>query len=443
MNDPSRQELDSSEGLSRRRFFAGAIAAGTALPYAALPLQSATARPVRSPNEKLDIGVVGVAARGAANLAGVAAENIVALCDIDAKRLDAASKQFPKADRFVDYRQMLDQARLDAVVVSTPDHTHALPVVAALDMGLDVYCEKPLARSVYEARAMREAARRNQAVTQMGTQIHSLNNYRRVVELVQSGVLGPIRRVHVWKTNSCRPGQRVAQGTPPPHVDYDLWVGPAPMRPFHESHFHYNWRHWFDFGGGTLADFGCHYMDLPFWALQLGAPTSVQADGEKTYEGDNLPPDNMRVDYHFPARADLPEVHMTWHQGGWRPDWIESYGKNDGVLFEGEQGRLLADYTTHKLFMEGNNEPTRPLAWIPDSLGHHQEWIAACKSRGGTTCNFEYGGGLTEAVLLGNVSYRAGKQELRWNGAELRADNLPEAASLIRPEYRKPWKLEA
>lgn len=441
MIDPTEREIETPRDVPRRRFLAAAIAAGTALPYAAQPIRQATARPVRSPNEKLDIGVIGVAARGAANLNGVASENIVALCDIDAQRLDAASQRFPQAARFADYRRLLDETRLDALVVSTPDHTHAIPVVAALDLRLDVYCEKPLARSVYEARAMREAARRNQAVTQMGTQIHSLNNYRRVVELVQSGAIGPVRRVHVWKANSCLPGQRVAQGTPPPHVDYDLWIGPAPMRPFHESHFHFNWRFWFDFGGGTLADFGCHFMDLPFWALKLGAPTSVQADGEKTYQGDNLPPDNMRVDYRFPSRANLPEVHLTWHQGGWRPDWIESYGKSDGVLFEGDDGRLLADYTTHKLFVDGNEEHLRPLAWIPDSLGHHQEWIAACKSRGGTTCNFEYGGELTEAVLLGNVSYRAGKQELHWNSEELRAENLSEAEPYIRPEYREGWKL--
>lgn len=430
---------DSSVG--RREFLRQAIAAGTAMAAAG----SLSPRPVvaapRSPNEKLNIGVVGVAAQGAYNLGNVATENIVALCDIDSQRLGAAAEKFPQAKKYADYRQMLDQKDLDAVVVATPDHSHAIPVVGALRRGLDVYCEKPLAHSVWEVRQMRETAAKQKAVTQMGTQIHAGDNYRRVVELVQAGVLGKIERVHVWLGGAIPPGKRVKEATPPEYVDYDLWIGPAPMRPFDPSHFHFNWRYWWDFGGGNLADFGCHYMDLPFWALGLRYPTSVEAKGEKTYEGDNEVPDNMQVDYQFPARDGKPPVHMTWYHGRWMPKGADEYKKGSAVLFEGERGRLLADYGSNKLFLEPGLTAETPPQTIPASIGHHQEWIKACKTRGETTCNFDYSGALAEAVLLGNVSYRAGGKRLEWDAEKLKATNCPEADQFLKREYRAGWTL--
>jgi predicted dehydrogenase len=398
----------------------------------------------RSPNDKLNIGVIGVAAQGAYNLGNVATENIVALCDIDQHRLAAAADKFPLAKKYADYRQMLDQKDLDAVVVATPDHSHAIPTVWAIKRGLDVYCEKPLAHSVYEVRQIRNWAAKQKAVTQMGTQIHNTgDNYRRVVELVQSGALGKISRVHVWKEGDSRVGhgKRVKQGTPPDYVDYDLWVGPAPMRPFDESHFHFNWRYWWDFGGGVLGDFGCHFMDLPFWALNLRYPKSVQAKGEITYKADNDVPDNMQVDYEFPARGEAPPVHLTWYHGTWKPAGAEAYGKGSAVLFEGERGRLLADYGTRKLFMEPGLTAETPPETIPPSIGHHQEWIRACKTRDTTTCNFDYSGALAEAVLLGNVSYRTGGKKLDWDGELLKATNCPEADNYLRREYRPGWTL--
>jgi predicted dehydrogenase len=276
----------------------------------------------------------------------------------------------------------------------------------------------------------------------MGTQIHAGDNYRRVVELVQSGVLGPIERVHVWLGGSIRPGVRVAEASPPPHVRYDLWLGPAPERPFHESHFHFNWRYWWDFGGGLLADFGCHYMDLPFWALGLRYPQTVAARGEKTYQGDNEVPDNMQVDYRFPSRGEHPSVHMTWYHGAWLPEGAEAYQKGSAVLFEGQRGRLLADYGSHQLFLEPGLEADAPEPTIPSSIGHHLEWTEACKTRGPTTCNFDYSGALTEAVLLGNVSYRAGGALLEWDAAGLSAANCAEAAQFVRREYRPGWSLD-
>lgn len=430
------------EILSRRNFIRSALAAGTATAaVGSLTAPLLAYDEPRSANEKLNIGCIGVAAQGAYDMNNVAHENIVALCDIDSERLGGASQQFPQAKTYSDYRKLLEQKNLDAVVVGTPDHSHAIPVVWALERGLDVYCEKPLAHSVYEVRRMRESAARHKAVTQMGTQIHAGENYRRTVELVKAGALGKIERVHVWQANSIRPGVRVAEATPPAHVDYDLWLGAAPARPFHESHFHFNWRFWWDFGGGTLADMGCHYIDLPYWALDLRYCESVAAKGEKTYVGDNDVPDNLQVDYRFPARGDLPGVHLTWYHGTWKPEGAEEYGLGSAVLFEGENGRLLADYGTHKLFLQPGLSVETPEPSIPSSIGHHREWTEACKSRGPTTCNFDYSGALAETVLLGNVSYRAG-HDFQWDAEKLEAVDCSAAAEFLRREYRQGWTLD-
>jgi predicted dehydrogenase len=426
--------------ISRREFLRRAVIAGTAT-VTLSTAGRAESRRIRSPNEKLNIGVVGVGGRGGDNLHAVSGENIVALCDIDSHHLDRAMMQYPSATRYSDYRRMLEKNDLDAVVVSTPDHTHAIPVVLALKAGLDVYCEKPLAHSVWEVRQIRDAARRKRAVTQMGTQIHAGENYRRAVEIVQSGMLGPVRRVYVWHANSVRPGVRVTQADPPAHIDYDLWLGPSEFRPFHESHFHFNWRYWFDFGGGILADMACHFMDLPYWALGLKNVDAVQTWGEKTYVGDNDVPDNARVDYYFPARGDDPPVQVTWYHGRWRPEWAAVYAHSSAVLFEGERGRLIADYDSRKIYLEPGLQADVPPPSIPPSIGHHREWIEACKSRAPTTCNFDYSGALAETVLLGNVSYRCGGKRLEWNARRLRAMNCPEATQFIRPPYRKGWSL--
>ena len=436
-----------SEHLQRREFLRQAVLAGTTTLAAGTDL-STHPRPAvaaNGPNEKLNLGCIGVANKGAHNINNLTSENIVALCDVDALHLGQMSEKFPKATTYRDFRVMLDKEakNLDAVVVSTPDHTHAIPVVWALRRGLDVYCEKPLAHSVHEVRQMRNETAKQKAVTQMGTQIHAGDNYRRAVEIIQAGQIGPVSRVHVWMGGSIRPGTRAKTGMPPSTIDYDLWIGPAPYRPYSESHCHFNWRYWWDFGGGTLADFGCHYMDLPFWALDLRYPTSVVAKGEKTSDGDNDVPDNMQVDYHFPARGDQPPVHLTWYHGAWKPEGAEQYGKGSAVLFEGSgtSGRLLADYSTRKLFMLDGTEPDPPPQTIPNSIGHWTEWAEACKSRGPTTCNFDYSGALAEAVLLGNVSYRAGGQKLEWDAEALRATNTSDADPFIRREYRKGWSL--
>jgi len=428
--------------IERREFLKQAILAGTATASLGSfgQLRSALAAE-KSPNEKLNLAFIGVANKGAHNLDQLTHENIVALCDVDEVHLGPMAERFPQAAKYADFRQMFDKEKnLDAVVVSTPDHTHAIPVMWALRRDLDVYCEKPLAHSVHEVREMRKLAAEKKAVTQMGTQIHAGDNYRRVVEIVQSGQLGPVERVHVWQGNTNRPGVRVAQGTPPATVDYDLWIGPAPMRPYHPSHFHFNWRYWWDFGNGTLGDFGCHFMDLPFWALDLRDPTTIEAKGEKTIGGDNEVPDNMRVDYQFAAKGDRPAVHLTWYHGDWRPQWATEYDKAGAVLFEGTKGRLLADYGTLKYFMSEGDAPAAPPQTIPNSVGHWKEWTDAIRSRGATTCNFDYSGALAEAVLLGNVAYRAGQAKISWDAEAFKTDTAA-ADQYLQREYRKGWTL--
>lgn len=436
-----------SKFTQRRDFLRHCAAIGAATAVAPLlpePVQAAR----KSPNEKLNLGVIGVTGRGGSNLNGVQGENIVALCDIDESHLNAAAEKHTKAEKYVDFRKMLDRNDLDAVVVSTPDHMHAIPVIRALQQGLDVYCEKPLSHSVYETRKMREWAAKQKAVTQMGSQIHAGDNYRRVVELVQAGAIGPVERVHIWHDNKVKPGKRQTEEVAVPSgIHYDLWIGPAPYRPFNEAHFHFNWRYWWDFGNGAYGDFGCHYGDLPFWALNLRYPTKVAATGRKTSSGDNDVPDEMVIDWHFPARPNMPPVHMTWYHGDEsRPAWAAEYAKDGkpkraAVLFEGSKGKILADYSTLQTFMGDGSSVVVPPQTIPTSIGHHAEWIEACKTRGPTTCNFDYSGALTESVQLGNVAYRAGKA-FEWDGKAMTAKNCPEAENFLRREYRKGWTLE-
>lgn len=435
-----------SPRLTRRRFLGTAAAAGF---YAGL-LPAADKKP--GPNDRLHVGVIGLTNRGADNWRGVAdaGAEIVALCDIDERRSGKARTTFPKASFDVDFRRMLDRKGLDAVIVSTPDHQHAVATVAALKAGLHVYCEKPLTHDVYEARVVAETAKKAGKVTQMGTQIHAGDNYRRAVELVQSGAIGTVREVHVWCDRPWGGGDRPKGSDPVPSgLHWDLWLGTAPERPYHDggserdaTYHPFNWRRWWDFGGGTLADMACHHMDLPFWALKLRHPTRIHAEGPPPH------PETAavwtRVTYEYPARGDLPPVTLTWYDSGKRPHYFQE-GKlpkwGDGTLFVGDKGMLLCDYNRRVLLPEkqfAGFVPPKPT--IPASIGHHKEWVEACKSGATTTCNFDYAGALTEAVLLGVVSYRC-RQPLEWDAANLRVTNTREADRFLRREYRKPWSL--
>ncbi|MBI4586135.1 MAG: Gfo/Idh/MocA family oxidoreductase [Planctomycetes bacterium] len=400
-------------------------------------------------NEKLNIGVIGVAGRGGENLRGVAAtgNNIAALCDIDENNLYEASKHFPAAKLYSDFRKLLEQKDLDAAVVSTPDHTHAVASVAAMKAGLHVYCEKPLAHDVYEAHVVAATSVQHRRATQMGTQIHAGGNYRRVVELIQIGAIGAVKEVHVWVGKAWSGGESPdrPKETPevPSTIHYDLWLGPAPERPYHPAYLPFHWRRWWDFGGGTLADMGCHHMDLAHWALNLWCPESVEAEGPPVHP--ETAPAWLIVRYHHPARGKLPPITVTWYDGGKRPPHFAE-GKlpkweGDGSLFVGEKGMLIADYGTHKLLPEEQYKDFKPPApYIPDSLGHYEEWIQSCRTGCPTTCNFRYGGALTECVLLGIVAYRSGKK-IEWDAPALKAANAPEANQFLRREYRKGWSL--
>jgi len=406
-----------------------------------------------SPNEKLNIAGIGVGGRGAGDVNGSAHENIVALCDVDEKRAAQTFQRYPKARQFKDFRKMLDEIhnQIDAVVIGTPDHTHAPAGVMAMKLGKHCYCEKPLTHSVYEARVMAEVARENKLVTQLGTQIHAGTNYRRVVELVQSGAVGSVREVHVWlganfggppkPTDMSQPDAPTDTPPVPETLDWDLWLGPAAYRPYHPAYAPFSWRYWWNFANGQLGDFFCHYCDLAFWALKLRHPTIVEAEGP-------VHPESAArwtiARQEFPARGDLPPVTLNWYNGGPYPAFAKERGLSQwrsAVLFIGSDGMLISDYGKHKLLPEEQfADFKRPEPFIPNSIGHHREWTEACKTGGPTTCNFDYSGALTEAALLCNVALRTGKK-LNWDAKNLKAVGCPEADAFIQREYRKGWAL--
>ncbi len=438
--------------VSRRQFVASTTVAGVMVSAPAI---------LRGQNlgSKLNIAIVACGGRGGGNMGSVASENIVALCDVNAKALDTAAAKYPKAKKYTDFRKLFDDARdFDAVVVSTCEHTHAFATILALRAGKHVYCEKPLTHNIWEARLIREAAAKAKVATQMGIQIHANDNYRRVVELVQSGAIGGVKEVHVWvgrawglqsQEAAKKHGdivyvtERPKEASPiPPGLDWDLWLGPAPERPFNSVYFPGpKWYRWWDFGNGTMSDLGSHWNDLPFWALKLQVPLTIEATGGPAHP--EIAPASMSATYEYAARGDMPAVKLTWHQGENKPEIWKS-GEipkwDSGCLFIGDKGMLLSDYGKHVLLPEKNfADFKRPPQTIAKSLGQHGEWIDACKTGKPTTCNFEYSGWLTEANHLGNVAFRTGKK-LEWDPVALRARNAPEADKFIKREYRKGWE---
>ena len=439
---------------SRRKFLSqSGVLSATALGFPAI-------LSAQSPNNKLNIAIIGSGGRGAGNLAEVISENIVALCDVNERNLDAAATKHPKARKYIDFRKLYDEANdIDAVVVSCAEHTHAFATLPALQMRKHVYCEKPLTHNIWEARIITQAAAKAKVATQMGTQIHAGSNYRRVVELIRSGAIGGVTEAHVWvgrawgwqSADAAKRHQdivhvldRPSGSTPiPPGLHWDLWLGPAAARPYHEVYFPGpKWYRWWDFGGGTMSDLGSHWKDLPFWALSLNAPITIEATGPNPHP--EIAPASMTATYEYGARGDMPAVRLTWYQGEEKPELLKRGlipNWNSGVLFVGSKGMLLSDYGKHLLLPEGKfADFQRPPQTIPESLGHHKEWIHACKTGAPTTCSFDYSGPLTEANHLGNVAYRLGRK-IDWDAVSLKAKNAPEADQFIRREYRKGWKL--
>ncbi len=411
--------------------------------------------------DKLRIAMIGVGGRGGANLKGVAGEHIAAICDVDRNALDKVALTYPQARKEVDFRRLFDHpGEFDAVLVSTTEHTHAFATLPALQLKKHVYCEKPLAYNVHETRIIREAAARAGVVTQMGTQVHASENYRRVVELVQSGAIGKVSECHVWVARAWGWHASEADATAhkdivfvqdrpaavdpvPAGVDWDLWLAAAPARPYSNVYLPGpKWYRWWDFGNGTMSDLGSHWIDLPFWALKLHAPATIEASGPPAHR--EIAPASMLARYEYKASGDQPALALTWYQGTMKPPvWTRGEIPQwpSGVLFVGDKGMLLTDYGKHVLLPEEKYKDfTRPAPSIPPSIGHYAEWIQACKTGGPTTCNFNYSGWLTEANHLGNVAYRVGKK-LEWDAEKMRATNAPEAEPFLTRSFRPGWKL--
>jgi predicted dehydrogenase len=400
----------------------------------------------KSANERLNLAIVGAANKGWHNVEQLTSENMVALCDVDSNYLAQAATVYPKATQYRDYRKMLEaeQSKIDAVVVSTADHVHAPATAAALDLGKHVYCEKPLTHTVKEARVVAELAKRKRLATQMGTQIHAGTNYRRVVEIVRSGVLGNITEVYTWCNKGWGNGKFEAWDKPvPANLDWDLWLGPAKQRPYSPNIHPANWRRFWEYGSGTFGDMACHIMDLPFWALELRHPSAVTCEGPEVDPVGT--PGWVKATYEFAPSGGKSGITLYWSDGGAHFDTVSKSNDYDGkplsdwglgVLFVGEKGKLAADYGRWQLLPQDAFSGFKaPDSTIPDSIGHWAEWTQACKTGSPTLCNFDYSGALSEAVLLGTVAFRA-KQRLEWDAQQLKAKNCDAADQFITKEYR-------
>lgn len=455
-----------SQRTSRRQFLKGTALAGAGFGVASTASaaeekkrrkkKDTASAPKKEvpPSEKLNIGVIGAGGRGRADTEGVLGDpgvNIVAICDINDNVLNDTGKWLEsrghKPKTYTDWRKLLEQKDIDAVIVGTPDHHHALASVAAMKRGKHVYCEKPLAHSVHEARVVRETYNKAKVATQMGTQIHAEENYRRVVELVQSGAIGAVKEVHVWCDRvGFNPGTTRPTETPevPKHLNWDLWLGPAPERPYHPSYFGgcTVWEQWWDFGNGCLGDMGSHLIDLPFWALKLRQPTSVEAQGAN--RSDETYPQWFIARWEHPATNERPGLTLTWYDGKKfppSPPGIDLTKWGIGVLFIGEKGQLVADYGRKVLLPEDKYKDFKaPEPTIPKSLGHYNEWLQACKTGAPTLCNFDYSGMLIEHNLLAAVAWRVGKK-LTWEPETMKAVGCPEADPFIRRQYRPGWEI--
>ncbi len=437
-----------SSRFSRRDFLkSSTVAASLAAANVSVPAFSND----KAPSNKLNVAVVGPCNRGAATHSEMLRENVVALCDIDTRNLDNAGRRSPQAQKFQDFRKMFEQVKdLDAVCVCTPDHTHAAPSVMGMRAGLHCYTEKPLAHDVRECRVMEDIAIEKKLCTQMGTQIHATDNYRRVVELVQAGAIGAVKDVYVWcgkgwglPADAKRPTDTPAI---PANIDWDCWVGPAAMRPYNSCYLPGQWRKWWAFGNGTLGDMACHIMDLAFWALKLRDCLTVEAVDGPAVNAEGCPL-NLAVDYTFAARGEgYPACTLHWFDGGKTPDVLKTLnipGRFMGVLFVGEKGQLFADYGSRVLYPVAQYADFKaPEKTIPNSIGHHAEWLQAIRDNNpeACTCKFGYSGRLTETVLLGTIAYRTGKK-LEWDANAMKITNVPEANDLITCEYRDGWIL--
>ncbi len=401
-----------------------------------------------SPNEKLNVACIGVGGRGGANVGGVSGENIVAVCDVDEKRAGGNFVRFTKAKKYADFRKMLDEMdkSIDAVTVSTPDHTHFHPASKAMLMGKHCYCEKPLAHNAWEARELTKIAKKMDVATQLGNQRHAHDGMRRTVEAVQAGVIGPIKEVYCFIGGSRgMPAMPTEFPAVPAHLDWDLWLGPAKDRPYSPSYCPYNWRFWWDFGTAETGNWGCHILDIPFWALKLKYPNRVDLDVvPKPEEIDpQRTPKSMKTRLEFPAEEGHEALVLHWWHTTSTKEVFDKHGAATGgnTLFVGSKGTITAGFGGYTAKMFDGSEPAKPAETIPKSPGFHAEWINACKGGPRATCDFvDYSGPLGEAVILANAAFRAGGG-FDWDAEQFKASGNPKADDYIFPDYREGWKV--
>jgi predicted dehydrogenase len=443
--------------ITRRNFLANTasgVAAVSVLPGSVLGLGGA-----QSPNNKLNIAAIGLCNQGGSDLQGMTSENIVALCDVDSRYIAKRAVQFPQAKQYRDFRKMFDEMdkEIDAVLIATPDHWHAALALHAMKRGKHVYCEKPLAHSIYEVRTLMQAARESKVTTQLGNQGHSFDSIRVFREWVEDGAIGTVREVHAM----CRSNyshtdliDEVKHGQPIPEtLDWDLWVGPASFRPFHSIYHPGKWRGWTNFGTGVIGDWTCHVVDPVFWTLDLGAPTTIEAlepgDYDPVKQGEIFPAGNV-IRYSFPAKGNRPAVTLTWYDGDQkppRPPELEPDEKlpDTGAMVVGDKAKIL--YGSHGATApriipdEGTEKFKRAPERYPRSPGQQKEWIAACKVRKPAGSDFSYGGPLTEIALLGVIAMRFRGQKLEWNSTAMKFTNCTGANAWLKPEFRPGWGL--
>jgi predicted dehydrogenase len=425
-----------------RRGFVGALGAGASVLSLNRPLRAA-----KGPNDQVIVGMIGVGSQGTGRLnefLKLADVRIGGICDVDQSHTERAVAIVDKAKgykppAFGDFRKLLEIKDLDAVAIVTPDHWHAIPTVNAFEAGKDVFVEKPLSFSVAEGRAMADASLNYQRVTQMGNHIHNdLSNYRRAVEIVKSGKLGKITRVHAWKTS---PTQNLSTRNPealPQGFDYDFWLGPAPKRPYHPLRSHGSYRHFWDYSGGTFIDFWCHISDVAFWAMDWKAPKSISAVGGRFFLTDETETaDTLEAVLEFPDVLYLFSFRPTPLTG------FEHMG-HIGCLFEGSEASLVTNYERNEVWSKGKriDDFPRPEKTIPDSPGHLREFVDAIKTRNlETTCNLRYGHMLNKFGLLSNISYRTGER-LTWDDERERIDGDSKLNQHLSRQFRRPWNLK-
>jgi len=449
-----------SRKTNRREFLstiavggAGLLAAGS-VGCARMKTRPAVRMRTVSPNEKLNIACIGCGGKGEGEVQDAAREKLVALCDVDEKRARKAFEEYSDVPKFKDYRVMLDKMGkdIDAVTVSTPDHIHAPAAIMAMLMGKHAFVQKPLARSVYECRRLAEVAREMKVATQMGNQGTSTKGLRHAVEIIQAGVLGPVKTLNVWTNRPIWPQgqgaldgrQKQAKEPKPDTLDWNLWLGPAPKRPYNACYLPFNWRGWYDWGTGAFGDMACHTLNMPYWGLQLGQPLSIEGKVSKLME--EVFPSGSVVKYEFPERKGLPPLTMYWYDGDMKPN-AQQLGLPEGervsasgALIVGEKGMMYSDgdygdkwHLTPKSFAEGAKLPEEKM---PVSPGHFEEWVRACKGGKPAMSNFpDYSGLLAEIVVLGCVAQRIPGRKLEWNPKTMKFKGCPEAEPIVHPKF--------